>query len=320
MLQNRFAVTCKDALVEIKTTSFFMPNARRVSRREARREIKRIPRQTSLIDPFKTRREFYRAVIDRELPHHFLCRLNDFEKRSDELPEMLTSSSQRKADHKSPLKCNYSTISGLEETLGLMLAQKLIKDSSVLDGINAYANRKWNAAQPYGDAENALRTTPDELKLINDTIGLVKKYLIEEYACKVRYNKFYYAIAAFLHLKPPKNSPTPKWQVRRGLRTLRKSGENEYNLVSPVFEATLNGTLPQYCLRELKRYKNYSDALPYHEDKLTRQALLWNDPKYPDFKCRGNIIMGISLALQKPVYEGVAKDPAVILAINNLNR
>ena len=288
-----------------------------VTKREARKEIKLIPKHTSIFDPFETRREFYKAVLDKELPHFFLSSLLDFEKRSDELPERLTSSSQREADKKSPLKCNYSTIAGLEEILGLLLAQKLVKDSSVLEGINTFIQYKWNAKQPCNEPENAPRTTPDELKLINGTIGLVKNYLIEKYACNIHYNKLHYWVAALFHLKPPKNSPTPKWRARVGLRTLRKSGPDEIKVFKPYFEAIINGKVPEYRLGLLKQFKDYSDDLPFHEDKDKRLALVWNHPSYPNFKCRGNVLCGISMGLQGVVYEGLVKDPAVILAINN---
>ena len=288
-----------------------------VTKREARKLLKRLPKKTSLIDPFETQRDFYKAILDKELPHHFLCRLIGFEKRSDELPERLTSSAMREYERKSPLKCNLITILGLEFTLESLLAQKLVKDSAVLEGINAYLNHKWNAKQHYDGDENAPRTTPEEIKLMSDTIGLVKTYLIEAYICKTHYNWLHYAFAAFLHLPPPENSPAPKWQARRGLRNLRNCGDAEQKESSPGLNAILNGTVPQYCLAELKKRRyDYSDALPFSEDKTTRLALVWDDPKYPYFKCRGNSIIGISLKLQRTLNEGLIKDPSVVLAIN----
>ncbi|GEM_PF-2357661 len=284
-----------------------------VTKREARKALKHLPAHP----PFGHLRDFNKAVIGNELPHFFLLRLLKFEKRSDELPERLTSSAQRASERKSPLKCNLISILGLQFALESLVAQRLVKDSAVMDGINACINHKWNAKQHYNGEENAPRTTPGEINLINNTIGIVKDYLIREYACNIHYSKFHYRIAALLHFKPPKNSPTPKWQVRRGFRMLRKSGPDEIKASSSQYEAKLNGKLPQYYLGELARKRAYSDDLPFHEDKYKRLALVWDSPHYPGFKCLGNVIIGISLTLQGAMYEGLVKDPPVILAINN---
>ena len=64
--------------------------------------------------------------------------------------------------------------------------------------------------------------------------------------------------------------------------------------------------------------RDYSDDLPFHENKYKRLALVWDSPAYPNFKCRGNVMVGISLTLQAAMYEGIVKDPSIILAINKL--
>lgn len=315
MLQKRFCVKCADGHVKVRVTALEASHSKRTSRREARKLLKRIPKATSIDGPFKRQREFYKAVLDRELPHYFLCRLYDFEKRDDELPERLTSSVMRAQEKKSPLKCNTVSILGLGFTLEVLVAQKLVKDSSVLEGINAYLNHQWKAKQPPSVPEEERRTTPEEISLMNGTIALVKKHLIEEYACKATYNRLHYALAALLHLQPPKNSPTPRWRARRSLKLIKKSNPHLYVYVRPFYESVINNRLPQHYYDELKKRRNYSDDLPFHEDAFERLELALNHPEYPFLKCRGNTIVGIGLKLTSAIDERIIKDPSVIAAI-----
>ena len=119
----------------------------------------------------------------------------------------------------------------------------------------------------------------------------------------------HYKVAAFFHLKPPEGTPTPKWMARRALKTARQCDQRTCESVSSFCEAVLSGKLPQYYFSELKRFKSYSDALP--SEGLVGE---WH-PDYPNMKCKGNTIIGISLTLQATADEGLIKSEYVLNAI-----
>ncbi len=92
------------------------------------------------------------------------------------------------------------------------------------------------------------------------------------------------------------------------------------------YEAIAEGRYLEYLLSKLRKYRyEYSDDLPesnvpptdpdYAAHRLLEAEL--SNPSYPRLKCRGNVIIGISLTLREIVDEEFIKESAILQRIND---
>lgn len=99
-----------------------------------------------------------------------------------------------------------------------------------------------------------------------------------------------------------------KENAREVLKEISNGPEKEY------FEAIVDETLPQYYFNELQILLLYSDKLP-------KQVLVdISHPDYPLMKCRGNVIIGIGLKLQKLLADNMVEDERVVDVVNKYKK
>jgi len=117
---------------------------------------------------------FFKAVIDGKAPQYFFGRLKIFKSYRDDLPpEKLKAGSNA--------KCRGNAIAGIRGDLEALVEQGLVKDGAVLSAIEEYLNHEWNCCKPYYGKDNWMRTSPEEMALINRTLDIVMDYLKREY-------------------------------------------------------------------------------------------------------------------------------------------
>ncbi len=88
------------------------------------------------------------------------------------------------------------------------------------------------------------------------------------------------------------------------------------------FESVVNGTMHEYYLSRLLNYRtNYSDDLP--EVDVRELAGISSDGSSftnDNYKCRGNVIMGIGLDLSGAVKRGVLEGEHILKAVEEFKK
>jgi len=120
-------------------------------------------------------RPLYEAVLSGKLPQYYFSELKRFKSYSDALPsEGLVG--EWHPDYPF-MKCRGNTIICISLALQATADEGLIKSECVLNAIERYRAQDWG----FHKGKHISRTTPEEIKLINDTLDIVIGYLEREY-------------------------------------------------------------------------------------------------------------------------------------------
>ena len=139
----------------------------------ARRSLKNLRKASQ--EEIAAFRPLYEAIMSNKLPQYCLAALKQFKSYSDALPSEAAVGEWHPDYPK--MKCRAHAILGIAMKFDLCVDERLIKSEHVSNAIERYKKHEWS----YYKGKHVSRTTPEEIKLINDTLDIVIDYLKTTY-------------------------------------------------------------------------------------------------------------------------------------------
>ncbi len=166
-------IRLKNQYIHLKLENIrFKPKGASTTKRMARRGLRNAEKGNPQV--YDSLAPFYKAVLGGKLPQYYLDTLKEYKARSDDLPPELLSVTDPRYGK---MKCLDNAIVGLSLTLQGTIEEGLVNDPSIMAAIEKFTKHNWNAFKGVGKA----MTTPEEIKLINDTLDIVIGYLKTKY-------------------------------------------------------------------------------------------------------------------------------------------